>query len=369
MKYKMAIFLVITLLSSVIAQDAVLERYLKIGLENNLALQQREFSLQKSIASLDEARGMFMPSIGINARYTRAGGGRTIDFPVGDLVNPIYGGLNQLIGSNVYPTNIPNEEINFLRKKEHETKISLVQPIFLPQIYFNYQLNDNLVEIKKAEKEVYARELIAEIRKAYFNYGKTLEVVNLFDKTEELLLENLRVSKSLYSNDMVTKDVVYRAEAELSDIVQKKLESKKNQELARNYFNFLLNRKLDEAIMLENGSEEESSLEYTLESVVQNALNQREEFNQVSSAIKVADNTVSIANSNNYPSLVLAADYGYQGEEYNFDKESDYWMAPWFFNGISLMDSATKQKLNRLNMKNVSWNHNNSNCRKKLFFN
>jgi len=319
--------LLFTLLASITAQDAVLERYIKSGLENNLALKQKEFSLQKSIASLDDARGMFMPSVSINARYTRAGGGRTIDFPVGDLVNPIYGGLNQLLGSNVYPTDIANEEINFLRKKEHETKISLVQPIFQPQIYFNYKLNNNLVEIKKAEKEVYARELIAEIRKAYYNYRKTLQVVDLFHETEELLTENLRVSKSLFNNDKVTKDVVYRAEAELSDIIQRKSEAEKNQELARNYFNFLLNRSLDSTIEESDEADGEANEELTLGVVIKNALNQREEFKQVSSAIKVADNTIGLANSNNYPSLILAADYGFQGEEYNFDKESDYWMA------------------------------------------
>lgn len=327
MKFKVTIMLLFTLLASITAQDAVLERYIKSGLENNLALKQKEFSLQKSIASLDDARGMFMPSVSINARYTRAGGGRTIDFPVGDLVNPIYGGLNQLLGSNVYPTDIANEEINFLRKKEHETKISLVQPIFQPQIYFNYKLNNNLVEIKKAEKEVYARELIAEIRKAYYNYRKTLQVVDLFHETEELLTENLRVSKSLFNNDKVTKDVVYRAEAELSDIIQRKSEAEKNQELARNYFNFLLNRSLDSTIEESDEADGEANEELTLGVVIKNALNQREEFKQVSSAIKVADNTIGLANSNNYPSLILAADYGFQGEEYNFDKESDYWMA------------------------------------------
>ena len=44
------------------------------------------------------------------------------------------------------------------------------------------------------------------------------------------------------SNLMYPPIVVYRAEAELSEIIQKKLEAEKNQELSRNYFNFLLNK-------------------------------------------------------------------------------------------------------------------------------
>lgn len=36
-------------------------------------------------------RGMFLPSVSIEARYSRAGGGKIIEFPVGDLMNPVYG--------------------------------------------------------------------------------------------------------------------------------------------------------------------------------------------------------------------------------------------------------------------------------------
>ena len=143
MKSKFLIILIL-LSAEFFAQNRILEVYVNEGLQNNLALKQRTFSLNKSLAALNEARGMFFPSIGINARYTRAGGGRSFEIPVGDLVNPIYTGLNQIIGGQVYPTNIPNEEINFLRKKEHETKLSLIQPLFQPAIYYNYKIKSKL---------------------------------------------------------------------------------------------------------------------------------------------------------------------------------------------------------------------------------
>ena len=74
-----------------------LDNYVKIGLENNLALQQNTMSLKKAAYALKVAKGMFLPSASMQARYSLAQGGRTIDFPIGDLLNPVYSTLNQIL--------------------------------------------------------------------------------------------------------------------------------------------------------------------------------------------------------------------------------------------------------------------------------
>ena len=185
LRYNIYLFLFMVSIN-MYAQDDVLNRYVKIGLENNLALKQEEFSFQRSQAVLDEARGLFFPSIGINARYTRAGGGRTFEIPIGDLMNPVYQSLNYLLQQQVFPTDLPNERINFFREKEHETKISLVQPVFQPAIYYNYQIKSNLADIQENKKNLFAKNLVAEIKSAYYNYLKTVRVVKLFEETTYL---------------------------------------------------------------------------------------------------------------------------------------------------------------------------------------
>ncbi len=344
---KQILIMVLILQSGLTAQTGNLDSYIKEGLSNNLALKQKDFSYNQSVAALDEARGLFLPSVGINARYSRAGGGRTIDIPVGDLVNPVYEGLNSIIGSQVYPTNIPNEKVNFLREKEHETKISLVQPIFKPEIYFNYKIKSNLKDLQQAERDAYARELVKEIKTAYFNVLKTTEVVKLYEETLELVNENLRVSKSLYKNDKVTKDIVYRAEAERSSIVELLEDANKNNDLAKYYFNFLLNKPLDENIVIEQGLTHQEANADSDESIYNIALQNREEFKQLNAAIMASDNSTSLAQSGYYPGLVLAVDYGFQGEEYKFTKDDDFWMASlvlqWnLFNGFQ--DKAKAQQ-------------------------
>jgi len=243
-----SIILIPIIFQVIFAQDDPLEQYVQIGLESNLALKQQEFSLEQSLQVLNEARGKYFPSIDIIARYSRAGGGREITIPIGDLVNPIYQTLNQLLEAQGYPPafpeDIPNETIPFIREKEHDTRIRLVQPIFQPAIWSNYGLKSDLNEIEELRTRMYKRHLIYEIKRAYYNYLKATQVVDLYRRIMELQSENLRVSKKLFSAGKATQDVVFRAEAELSRTEQEKINVENLQRQGRSYLNFILNRPL-----------------------------------------------------------------------------------------------------------------------------
>jgi outer membrane protein TolC len=121
------IFFGLLAFQSVFAKETVLDQYIKMGLESNLALTQEKYSLEQSTKALKEARGMFFPSLTLHSRYTQAGGGRTIEFPVGTIVNPIYQTLNEILEAlgqdpKPFPV-IPDEIIPFLRTEEQETKL------------------------------------------------------------------------------------------------------------------------------------------------------------------------------------------------------------------------------------------------------
>ncbi len=319
------LFLVVT---SAFGQDGVLDKYIAVALEKNLALRQQDFSFQKSMAALREARGMFLPSIGIDARYSRAGGGRMIDIPVGDLVNPVYQTLNQILGQQYFPTNIPNESVPFLRKEEQETKVRLVQPIFQPALIYNYKIKSDLSNAQESARDVYARQLVAEVKKAYFNYLKTVQVALLYKKTEVLLNENLRVSEKLFENQKVTKEAVYRAQTELSSLQQEIAEAQKNRKLASAYFNFLLNRALNDSIGIVDAKMLSQPAQIAdLKAAEEKALEGREELRQIYSAANAAKNSASLSKSAFLPGLSVAVDYGIQGEKYRFTSKDDYWMA------------------------------------------
>ncbi len=340
---KFGLLVIPLLLSAATAQENMLDRYIAEGLANNLALRQQNFSYQKSVRALDEARGMFFPSLNILARYTRADGGREIVVPVNSFVSPIYNSLNDLfVNLGMPPADFPqlaDQTIPFLREKEHETKMRLVQPLFQPGIYHNYQLRKNLSQMQSLATEVYKRELVRNIKQAYFNHAQALYAVDIFKQTREVLEENLRVSERLFAADKVTRDVVYRAEAELSAVEQQQLGVQNRLAQARFYFNFLLNRPLDSEIIFDQGALDLPVRDFTFEEATRFALEHREELVQLRTGIEAANDTRNISRSTYFPGVSAVVDYGFQGEEYRFDREHDFWTASvvleWnIFNGL-----------------------------------
>lgn len=321
----------IILLMSVIyasaGETSILDQYIETALEGNLALQQQEFSFKKSAAALEEARGLFLPTVSLNARYSRAGGGRQIEIPVGQFVNPVYQTLNFLLQQNVFPADVGVQTFPFLREEEQETKIRAVQPLFKPEIVYNYQIKDRLREIEESGKEVYSRQLVAEVKTAYFNYLKAMEIINFLNRTQELLKENLRVNEKLVENQKATWEVVYRARADLSLLEKQRAEAEKSLDMARAYFNFLLNRPQEDTIdpvQLESVS---AVLESDLTVAENQALNNRQELKQLAAGAEAAQSGIKLNRSAFLPGVFAVLDYGFQGEQYRFSEEDDFWMA------------------------------------------
>jgi outer membrane protein TolC len=305
--------------------QSILQEYIALGLENNLALKQKESGYHQSLEALKEARGLFYPSLSINARYTVSEGGRVIDFPVGDLMNPVYSTLNQLTASNMFPM-IENQEIRFLRPTEHETKIRLVQPVFNTDLYYNAKIKKELIVAEEISVEQYKRELVAEISKAYYTVGMTVGLFRMLGETRLLLVENVRVNTRLLENDKITRDILLRSQTELSKFDQQLQVALKNKQVASAYFNFLLNRPLSDSILVETPVIAVMP-EGVPEDYSQQAVLNREEIKSLEKYGHISDLSISMYRSSGLPDLFFLADYGFQGEEYQFNKDQDYLQA------------------------------------------
>jgi outer membrane protein TolC len=324
---KILIIMIISFGLGLKAENKIIERYISTALDNNLALKQQDFSYRRSVAALDQARGLFLPSIDINARYSRAEGGRMIEIPVDEFLNPVYQTLNFLLQQNVFPEEIESQSINFLREKEHETKIRAVQPLFNADIYYNYKIKDKLQQLELTAKQAYARQLIADVKTAYYSYLKTLEIVELLQRTQELLEENLRVNEKLVDVQKSTRETVYRSLADLSFLEKRQADAEKGRVMSQAYFNFLLNFQQDQSIEITRLDSLPQSGLLNLPDAEVEALRNREEVQQISLGIEAAENGVKLNRSAFLPQIFAVFDYGYQGEIYRFSEEDDFWMA------------------------------------------
>ena len=329
---------------SIQAQESPLDEYIAAGLENNLALQQHSIDLERSFRALDEARGMFMPEVSLQARYSRASGGRQISFPVGDLLNPVYGTLNDMLIERGQPAQFPqldNVEIAFLRDREQETKVRIIQPLFQPAILHNYRLQQHLASSQEAAVEAYKQVLIRDIKTAYYNYLKANRGVDIYNAARDLVDENLRVNESLVQHAKVTQDAVYRARSEMLAVAQLQNEAKKDRDLAQSYFNFLLNQsfetpieKIDDRVLLAStepaarllpASQETTTQPY--EALEELALGKRHELKQLESAIAATQSAVAVSKSAFLPGVSFAFDLGMQGTSYGLTGDRSFYMA------------------------------------------
>ena len=319
---KIQIVAVLLFLQPLVEAQDVLDEYIKTGLAGNLALQQKEAQYQKSIEALNEARALFYPDLSFNARYTVSEGGRVINLPVGDMLNPVYNTLNALTASHNFP-NIENQQINFLRPHEHETKIRLVQPLFNTEIYYNSRIRKEMTGYQSADMEQYKRELVAEIKKAYYNLSMADGVLNMLNGTRKLLTENIRVNQKLFENDKITKDVLLRSQAELGKFDQQMQEAQKQDIVAISYFNFLLNRPLGDSVIIKQPLSFPRLMDLTGD-LTGNALKNREELRKLEEYNKIAGLNLKMSQSGRFPDLFVAVDYGFQGETYEFNRDAEY---------------------------------------------
>jgi len=305
------------------AQEQILENYIRDGFDNNLGLKQKQLDYNRSLQVLNQAKALFFPDIGFSARFTVADGGRTIDFPVGDLLNPVYTTLNELTHSQQFPQ-LENEQIYFIRPTEQETKLTLRQPLFRPDIFFNFKIRKDLSDAVSIDVEIYKRELVKEIKTAYFNYLKTVKALELLNQTLEVVKENVRVNESLYVNDKVTLDVVYRSRAEQSKVERQLTEAQDLHERARSYFNFLLNKPLKAGISIVDDHTLQLRESIPEEEAITMSLEHREELQQIAKYQNVSAHNLKRHQYNKAPTLGLGVDYGIQGENYSIDPESDF---------------------------------------------
>ncbi|MFC0772081.1 TolC family protein [Terrimonas alba] len=302
-----------------------LDAYIKIALNNNETIKQQQFLLTKSLYALKEAKSLFLPTVGFNATYTVAGGGRTVDFPVGDLLNPVYKTLNQMTGANNFPQ-VQNQSILLNPDNFYDVKIRTTYPILNAEIEYNRKIKKQQYGLQKIEINLYKRELVKEVKQAYYKYLQAGAAVDIYQTALSLVKENLRVNTSLFNNQKVNRTAVVRSDNEVSKYNALLESSIQTQNNAKAYFNFLLNTDLNTEIITDSIITVPADLLLTDTSVTK-----REELGKLKEAIAINQNITALAKSYKRPKLNSFVDLGTQAFDFKVNNKSFYYLA-----GISL---------------------------------
>ncbi|MDY0065496.1 MAG: TolC family protein [Steroidobacteraceae bacterium] len=299
--------------------QTLLEQYVQEGLRSNLALQNESLEVERAAHALAEARARFLPEVSLQARYTRADGGREIGIPLGSALNPAYATLNELLAAHGKAAQFPqlsDTTLHFLRREEQDTRIMAVQPLYAPAIPAAVRAQRALLDAANFNRMALARALRRNITIAYVDWLTARNSIEIVAASEALLRENLRVNQSLFEAGRVTEDQVLRAKAELFEVQQQQRETEDLARQARSYFNFLLNRDLQTDIA---AAEPPAGLEYegaAIEQLWALALDRRPEVAHIQQLQRASREHARIAETNRWPTLSLALDGGVQGEDF-----------------------------------------------------
>jgi outer membrane protein len=304
----------------------------------NLELDGAGAGVAQRLAALDQARALYLPSLDFSARYTGASGGRTIDFPVGNLLNPVYASLNQITGTTNFPT-VQNQQINFQRAREQYTDVALTQPLYDPRISAGRASAQSQYEAAAAGRLALAGRIERDMREAYYRWLQSRAQIGIFDATLELATENRRVNESLYRNGKITRDLVFRAEADELEVAQSQLGAQNTERLAQSYVNLLRNAPFDRP--LPRTSIDDPDIErlrgdlaartaqpqLALGALQDAAVQRRYELRQLDAIAAAAAAGERLARAAFKPKINFALDVGTQGDTYGFTSEDRFLLA------------------------------------------
>jgi outer membrane protein len=299
--------------------DTVAQEYIGIALSGNLALQGQQLEVQRAESALAAARARFMPEIALQARYTRADGGREFEFPVGTLLNPAYQTLNELLVAQGQPPRFGTlNDINvpFQREREQDTRITLRQPLYQPAIPAAVDAQREFLRGMNAAEATLAAQLRRDVHLAYLNWLQALRARELLEATRQVLDENVRVNESLLRNGRITQDQLLRAQTEQLAVTQQLRGAESSIDQARRYVNFLLNRPLDTA--LEDARDTVNDVALPTPAALADAGDRRAELQQLDAMAGTADAQQRAARAALMPSVALGVDVGTQGTTWSF---------------------------------------------------
>ena len=308
------------ILSTALNAQRMLDDYIQEGLKSNLVLQQKTISWEQAQQSLQVARSYFLPSVNLMTDYVSGEGGRSISMPIGDLLNPVYASLNQITQSDQFP-HVENVDQNFFPKNFYDARVRTSVPLINTDLYLNRTIQGQQVMMKQFELAAYKRQLVFDIKSAYFIYLGANAAVKIYESGLQLVNKNVEINESLLRNGKSLPANYLRSKSE-AERVKAELNSAQNRVAnARKYFNFLLNRDLDSEIDATYNVSQAEPIDTTYL-----AVEGREELHMLRTAKEINQSTLRLTKLSRVPKVNAFFDLGSQAANWRVDDKSRYYL-------------------------------------------
>lgn len=298
-----------------------LDAYMQMAWAGNESIRQQKIILQRNLLALTEAKRLYMPAVNLTGTYTLAGGGRTIDLPLGNLLNPAYTTLNKLTGSDAFPQ-LQNQRVLLNPNNFYDLHARTTYPLVNAEIRYNEQIKRQQADLQRVEIDLFKRELAKDVKVAYYRYLQATEAIRIYENALTLVQESQRVNTALFNNQKVNRTSVVRSTNEVTRIRSQLAVAGQTQHSAQAYLNFLLNRPADSAIALDLLTNVPNS-----PTLADTTVAGREELTKLRQARAINTSLVGLAATYRKPKINLFADLGAQAFDFRVNRHSPYYLA------------------------------------------
>lgn len=310
------IFLITTLIPFLLfAQSKVLtiEESIQIGLVNSSLLKISESNLRSADAGITEASSRMLPQLSLSAGYTYM-----------NLNDPKEIGLGPVGMEVINPFSL------------YGMQLSIQQPLFTGfQISSSRSAAENNYEAVSYEHQRNLNNKALEIYTAFWNLFKAKKQYELTQEYLISLKDNLEQTKNFLDNGLATMNDYLKMKVQVSNAEVSLIDTKNNMEIARASFNKAIGLPLSEQtdIDVSTTSFQQDTAEY--QTLLNSALNKRDELKSLDYRIKAGEDLVTAANSGWWPKLYASGNfflYNVNAETFSIEDEK---LQAWFV-GLSL---------------------------------
>lgn len=283
------IIIILSVSSMVFSQDKKIlsvEDCVNIGLEKNKSIGISKSKIDFSNAKVKEVNTQLLPSLKLNASYSRL-----------SEVDPF-----KIMGFTVSPSILDN----------YITKLSLSQPLFTG---FRLKSNLEMSEFNAlATEKDFSKDkvqLIYDIKNAYWNYYKAIEIKKVIVQNIEQVNTHLNDIENLFKHGLTTNNEVLKVKVQLSNAELMKIDAENNIQIALMALNNLIGLPISTNIEPKSIAEVKSINLPDLKNLTQKALENRSEIKGMEYRIKSTESSIKLAKSGWYPQINLFANYYY----------------------------------------------------------
>ncbi len=296
------------------AQTADVAGFIREAVAAHAGVAGERLALERDRLAVGRARALRLPTLSFEAMWVEQKGG--VD--IGDLVNPAFAALNEITGTDRFPT-----DVSFRFPLKQDARARLALPVFDATIPAAVAASAAVRDAQAARLSSTERDVTIAVQLGLTRHAAATEVVRLRQSTLTALEEQVRAAERRADAGLDAPDVVLRARADREEGAQRLLEAERARDAARRGVNRLARRPLDAELPLVTDSTFAAELPATPDEARRRAAD-RTELDAADAAVSYARAGRTAALAPSLPTVSVAFDYGFQGDRWRFTNDNDF---------------------------------------------